>query len=73
VSLCTRITAIFADLIVLGVTWYKAIGTVREAYRVGIKVPISEILLRDGQFSALDSSVNLMLTICCLIGILFFL
>jgi hypothetical protein len=48
VSLCTRITAIFADLIVLGVTWYKAIGTVREAYRVGIKVPISEILLRDG-------------------------
>ena len=49
-SLATRISVIVADLVVLAVTWHKAVGTVREAYRLGIRVPISEVLLRDGPF-----------------------
>lgn len=54
VSLSTRIAVIVADLIVLAVTWYKAAGTVIEAYRLGIRVPVSEILLRDGLFSVFN-------------------
>jgi hypothetical protein len=36
---------------VLAVTWYKTVGIVREAYRLGTRVPIGEIVLRDGKLS----------------------
>ncbi|KAI0685094.1 hypothetical protein BC835DRAFT_1421587 [Cytidiella melzeri] len=48
VAFTTRGSIILADVIVLVVTWVKTVGTVREASRINIKVPLSEILLRDG-------------------------
>ncbi|KAI0687826.1 hypothetical protein BC835DRAFT_1419660 [Cytidiella melzeri] len=48
VSFSTRGCVILADVIVLVVTWIKAIGVVRAASRLDLKVPLSEILIRDG-------------------------
>ncbi|KAI0684057.1 hypothetical protein BC835DRAFT_1294107, partial [Cytidiella melzeri] len=48
-SLSTRGCVILADVIVLVVTWIKTFGTVREASRLKIKVPLSEIMIRDGE------------------------
>ena len=48
VALVTRMSVIVADVVVLAITWYKAARTVLEARSLGIRVPISEILLRDG-------------------------
>ncbi|KAI0705217.1 hypothetical protein BC835DRAFT_1459262 [Cytidiella melzeri] len=47
-SFSTRGSVILADVIVLAVTWAKAIGTFRQASRLNVKVPLSEILIRDG-------------------------
>jgi hypothetical protein len=58
VSLGTRISVIVADLIVLAVTCYKAIGIVRQAYLAGMRVPISEILLRDGKLQTVNDHVK---------------
>ncbi|KAI0701032.1 hypothetical protein BC835DRAFT_1265519, partial [Cytidiella melzeri] len=44
-----RGSLILADVIVLVVTWIKTIWTVREGSRLKIKVPLSEILIRDGK------------------------
>ena len=49
VSLSTRIALIIADVIVLAVTWRKAASTVREASRINVRVPLSEVLIRDGE------------------------
>ena len=49
VSLATRISLIMADLLVLVVTWKRAAGTMREAARAKIRVPLSEVLIRDGE------------------------
>ncbi|KAI0704975.1 hypothetical protein BC835DRAFT_1261773 [Cytidiella melzeri] len=49
VSISTRGCVILADVIVLVVTWMKANGTVREALRFRIEVPLSKILIRDGK------------------------
>lgn len=49
VNLGTRLPVIFADMIVLAVTWIKALGTVRDARRLNIRVPLSEVLVRDGE------------------------
>jgi hypothetical protein len=59
VSLATRISVVVADIIVLAVTWYKSLGTVRQAYRLGVRVPLWEILLRDGQSFALNGQLQL--------------
>ena len=48
VSLVARMAVIVADIIVLVATWYRAVGTFRDSRRLGIKVPLYEILLRDG-------------------------
>ncbi|KAI0083648.1 hypothetical protein BDY19DRAFT_976757 [Irpex rosettiformis] len=48
VSLALRITNIAADAIALIVAWRKAIGSVREASRRCVRVPLSEVLIRDG-------------------------
>ncbi|KAI0083312.1 hypothetical protein BDY19DRAFT_979690, partial [Irpex rosettiformis] len=48
VSLALRITNIAADAIALIIAWRKAIGSVREASRRCIRVPLSEVLIRDG-------------------------
>ncbi|KAI0088349.1 hypothetical protein BDY19DRAFT_950467 [Irpex rosettiformis] len=50
ISLSTRVALIIADLIVLVVTWRQAAGTVREASRINVRVPLSEVLIRDGTF-----------------------
>ena len=49
VSLSTRIALIIADVIVLAVTWRKAASTVKEASRINVRVPLSEVLIRDGE------------------------
>lgn len=49
VSLASRVSIIMADSIVLGVTWMRAAGTVREARRLRLQVTLSEVLLRDGE------------------------
>jgi hypothetical protein len=40
--------AIIADLIVLTITWHKVVKAVRETHLLGKKVPIGQLLLRDG-------------------------
>lgn len=49
VSLSTRIALILADIIVLVVTWIRAIGVVREASRIKVRVPLGQVLIRDGE------------------------
>ena len=49
VSLGTQIAVVAADVIVLAVSWRKALGTVREAARLNIKTPLSMVLIRDGE------------------------
>ena len=49
VSLGTQIAVVAADVIVLAVSWRKALGTVREASRLNIKTPLSMVLIRDGE------------------------
>lgn len=49
VSLAGRISLIIADAIVLGVTWMKTARTTRQARRMKIRVPLNEVLLRDGE------------------------
>lgn len=58
-SLSTRIAVIVADLLVLAVTWYKTAGTVRQAHRLGIRAPLWEIMLRDGELSVLNEQLKL--------------
>jgi hypothetical protein len=48
------VTAIIADLVVLAVTWYKTMRIVKDAHLLGIKVPIGEMLFRDGELSIAD-------------------
>ncbi|KAI0685328.1 hypothetical protein BC835DRAFT_1421349 [Cytidiella melzeri] len=48
VSLSTRGSVVLADVIVLAVTLNNTMGTLRIASRLLIRVPVSEILLRDG-------------------------
>lgn len=58
VSLGTRLAVVLADVIVLAVTWINAFGTVREARRAKIKVPLSQVLIRDGRLiTCLDCTV----------------
>jgi hypothetical protein len=59
VSLGTRAAAIIADLIVLVVTWYKTAGIVREAHLLGIRMPIGEIMFRDGEWSSTNDQLKL--------------
>ncbi|KAI0685329.1 hypothetical protein BC835DRAFT_1290468 [Cytidiella melzeri] len=59
ISISTRGCVILADVIVLVVTWTKAFGTVREASRLKIKVPLSEILIRDGNVRRVGGSSSL--------------
>ena len=47
----TRAAVIIADIIVLGVTLAKTLSTYREAKRLGLSVPLVEIMVRDGQFT----------------------
>ena len=49
VSLGPQIAVVAADVIVLAVSWRKALGTVREASRLNIKTPLSMVLIRDGE------------------------
>ncbi|KAI0084405.1 hypothetical protein BDY19DRAFT_909879 [Irpex rosettiformis] len=49
--------SILADLIVLVVTWMKTAGTVRKASYLNIKVPLSELLIRDGTLYFLLNSI----------------
>lgn len=49
VSLSTRIALIIADIIVLAITWKRTASTVREASRINVRVPLSEVLIRDGK------------------------
>ncbi|KAI0092954.1 hypothetical protein BDY19DRAFT_398879 [Irpex rosettiformis] len=48
VSLGVRLAVIAADIIAVIVNWRKAIGTVREASRLNIKVPLSMALIQNG-------------------------
>ncbi|OCH87695.1 hypothetical protein OBBRIDRAFT_837171 [Obba rivulosa] len=48
VAVATRTSVIAADILILFVTWSKTYGTLRNARRSDIKVPISTLLLRDG-------------------------
>ncbi|KAI0705162.1 hypothetical protein BC835DRAFT_558114 [Cytidiella melzeri] len=48
VSFSTRGSVVLANVIVLVVTWTKAMGTVREASHLNPKAPLSKTLIRDG-------------------------
>jgi hypothetical protein len=52
------VAAIIADLIVLAVTWYKTVGIVREAHLLGIRMPIGEVLFRDGELSSANNQLK---------------
>lgn len=43
-----RIPAIFGDALVVTVTWAKSFGQIRRARQLGISVPLSSLLFRDG-------------------------
>ena len=49
VSLISRIPVIAADIIALTAAWRKAVGVVRDASRCNIRVPLSDVLIRDGE------------------------
>lgn len=49
VSLARCIAAITADIIALAVAWKKAVGTVRQASRLNIRMPLSKVLIEDGK------------------------
>ena len=53
VSLISRISIIFADIVAFTVAWRKAIDTVQQASRSHLKVPLSEVLVRDGELPLL--------------------
>ena len=54
VSLGSRLAVITADVIVLAATWHKTLGTVREAKRLQIQMPLSTVLIRDGMHICLE-------------------
>ena len=54
-----RISLITADLIALTVSCRKAIVVVREALRFNIRVPLSDVLVRDGELFNEVKSPNL--------------
>lgn len=49
VTLCARIPAILADMLVLWVTWHKTGGLSRRRDYRGAQMPITSLLLRDGE------------------------
>lgn len=51
VALSTRLAVIVADIIVLAVTWLNTFATVKQASSAGIRVSISQAILRDGKCS----------------------
>ena len=51
VVLCTRLSLIIADLLVIVLTWVKTYRHVRQASSLQMRVGISATLLRDGVYS----------------------
>lgn len=49
VWLCGQICATVAEVLVLATTWHAAIGVTLTAYRLDISLPITTIILRDGE------------------------
>ncbi len=45
----TRSAVIAADVIVLLVTWQKTFGIIRQSKQLKERMPLSEVLLRDGE------------------------
>lgn len=58
VTLASRISLVVSDLMVLGATWVKTIRTVHKARRLNMQVPLSKVLLRDGECYTGPSSVD---------------
>ncbi len=48
VALGTRLAVITADAIVLAVTWTKTYTTRKDGLRLGMEIPLTSLLLRDG-------------------------
>ncbi|THH00332.1 hypothetical protein EW026_g2162 [Hermanssonia centrifuga] len=48
VTIGTRIPVIIADILVLALTWHKTFRHRMDAIRVGVRTPLSALLLRDG-------------------------
>ncbi|TFK82512.1 hypothetical protein K466DRAFT_500188, partial [Polyporus arcularius HHB13444] len=49
----TRISVIIGDFLVLAVTWYCTFSTWQASRAVGLKTPLSALLLRDGEWHIL--------------------
>lgn len=49
VALATRIALILANMLMLVLTWAKTFRLKREAMRLNMKMPLSTLLLRDGE------------------------
>ena len=49
VSTISRAIVTVTDIIALMVALKKAVGTVREASRYRVRVPLSDVLIRDGE------------------------
>ena len=47
--LVTRIPLIVADVLVICLTWIKTWNQVREGRRLGMRIPLSTCILRDGE------------------------
>lgn len=70
VVLGTRLAIIIADVLVLILTWRKTFTTQRDASRVGIRTPLSKLLLRDGAHLFFDS--DLVVDCACNAGTIYF-
>ena len=66
-----RVSLIVADLIALVVAWRKAVGMVREASRLNVRLPLGDVLICDGELLS-EVPYYVRLTDYC-IGIVLFL
>ncbi len=48
VALGTRLALIISDILVLTLTWRKTFRQRMDAARIGVRTPLSSLLLRDG-------------------------
>ena len=59
----TRGAVIAADVIVLLVTWQKTVGIVRQSACLKEQMPLTEVLLRDGELFILIVHAKILLTL----------
>ncbi|KAI0645031.1 hypothetical protein C8Q79DRAFT_912048 [Trametes meyenii] len=48
VSITSRATTIAADVVIIALTWIKTLSINRGAYKMGMRTPVTTLLLRDG-------------------------